>query len=119
MEKTVIVAIVTNLGTILVLIWFMLRVDRLLRRHPSQQTDDKSEDDGWHSWRFWNPPSSNDNKGELDADSPITDKSLEANEDMAAKTIDRHAPPTQEGADESSSHASDKGEEASETSKAY
>lgn len=106
-----IVAIVTNLGTILVLIWFMLRVDRLLREHPSQQADDRSEDDSWHSWRFWNPPSSNDNKDELDADSPITDESPEADEDMIAKTADRQAHPTQEGPDESSSHASDKGEE--------
>lgn len=106
-----IVAIITNLGTILVLIWFMLRVDRLLREHPSQQADDKSGDDSWHSWRFWNPPSSNDNKDELNADSPMTVKSLEADEDMSAKTGDRQASPTQEGPDESFSYASDKGEE--------
>ena len=106
MEKTVIVAIVTNLGTILVLIWFMLRVDRLLREHPSHQTDDKDEDDSWHSWRFWNPPSSDDNEDELDADPPVTDKSLGTDDDMTVRSADRYAASTQEEPGESSSRAS-------------
>ena len=113
MEKTVVVAIVTNLGTILVMIWFMLRVDRLLREHPSHQTDDKSEDDGWHSWRFWNPPSSDDNDDKLDADSPIIDKSPGADEDTAARTAERHASSTPEGFDESSSRTLDNSGESS------
>ncbi|MDT7510804.1 hypothetical protein [Bifidobacterium sp. H6bp9] len=111
MEKTVIVAIVTNLGTILVLIWFMLRVDRLLREHPSHQTDDKDEDDSWHSWRFWNPPSSDGNEDKLDTDSPVTDKSLGADDDMTVRSADRYTSSTQEEPGESSSRASDKGEE--------
>ena len=105
-----IVAIVTNLGTILVLIWFMLRVDRLLQEHPSHQTDDKDEDDSWHSWRFWNPPSSDDNEDKLDADSLVTDKSLGA-DDMTVRSADRYTSSTQEEPGESSSRASDKGEE--------
>lgn len=113
MEKTVIVAIVTNIGTILVLIWFMLRVDRLLREHPSHQTEDKREDDSWHSWRFWNPPSPDENGDDLEADSPITDKSPGADEDVTARTDDRYAPATQEGPSQSSSRVSDKGEESS------
>lgn len=110
MEKTVIVAIVTNIGTILVLIWFMLRVNRLLREHPSHQIEDKSEDDSWHSWRFWNHPSSDENDDDLDADSPITDKSLDADEDVTARTADQYVPSAQDGPGENSSHASDKGE---------
>ena len=108
MEKTVIVAILTNLGTILVLIWFMLRVDRLLREHPSHQTDDKSGDDSWHSWRFWNPPSPDDNDDELDADSLTTDKSLGADEDTTARSSERYSSSTQEEPVESSWRASDK-----------
>lgn len=54
MEKTVIVAIITNLGTLIVLFWFLGRVQKLLREHPSQDQGDESKvDDGWHSWRFW------------------------------------------------------------------
>lgn len=54
MEKTVIVAIITNLGTLIVLFWFLGRVQKLLREHPSQdQGDERKVDDGWHSWRFW------------------------------------------------------------------
>ena len=106
-----VVAIVTNLGTILVLIWFMLRVDRLLREHPSHQTDDKSKDDSWHSWRFWNPPSLKDNVDELDADSSIKDKSLGTGEDMTAMTADRYVSSSQEESVESSSLASDKDED--------
>ena len=113
MEKTVIVAIVTNLGTILVLIWFMLRVDRLLREHPSHQTDNKSEDDSWHSWRVWNPPSADDNEDELDADSPVTDKNLVADDDMSVRSTDRYASSTQEELGESSSRGSNKSEESS------
>ncbi len=108
-----IVAIVTNLGTILVLIWFMLRVDRLLREHPSHQTDDKSEDDSWHSWRFWNPPSSDDNEDELDADSSVTNKSFGADDDMSVRFADRYASSTQEESGESSSCGSNKSEEGS------
>ncbi|WP_141650128.1 hypothetical protein [Bifidobacterium polysaccharolyticum] len=111
MEKTVIVAILTNLGTILVLIWFMLRVDRLLREHPSHQTDDKSEDDSWHSWRFWNPPSPDDNDDELDADSLTTDKSVGADEDMTARSSERYPSSTQEEPVKSSLRASDKNKE--------
>ena len=106
-----IVAILTNLGTILVLIWFMLRVDRLLREHPNHQTDDKSEDDSWHSWRFWNPPSPDDNNDELGADSLTTDKSLGADEDMTARSAGRCSSSTQEETVESSSRASNKSEE--------
>ena len=106
-----IVAIVTNLGTILVLIWFMLRVDRLLREHPSHQTDDKNEDDSWHSWRFWYPPSSDDNEDKLDADSPVIDKSLGADDDMTVRSADRYTSSTQEELGESPSRALDKGEE--------
>ncbi|MCX8646500.1 hypothetical protein J3T92_07765 [Bifidobacterium sp. B4081] len=102
-----IVAIVTNLGTILVLIWFMLRVDRLLREHPSHQTDDKSEDDSWHSWRFWNPPSSDDNEDELDAENLVAD------DDMSFRSTDRYASSTQEELGESSSRGSNKSEESS------
>ena len=111
MEKTVIVAILTNLGTILVLIWFMLRVDRLLREHPSHQTDNKSEDDSWHSWRFWNPPRSDDNDDELDADSLTTDKNLEADEDMTARSSERYPSSTQEEPVKSSLRTSDKNKE--------
>lgn len=111
MEKTVIVAILTNLGTILVLIWFMLRVDRLLREHPSHQTDNKSGDDSWHSWRFWNPPRPDDNDDELDADSLTTDKILGADEDTTARSSERYSSSTQEEPVESSSHASDKNKE--------
>ncbi|MCX8644686.1 hypothetical protein J3U02_07750 [Bifidobacterium sp. B4077] len=100
-------AIVTNLGTILVLIWFMLRVDRLLREHPSHQTDDKSEDDSWHSWRFWNPPSSDDNEDELDAENLVAD------DDMSFRSTDRYASSTQEELGESSSRGSNKSEESS------
>ena len=95
-----IVAIVTNLGTILVLIWFMLRVD-------------KSEDDSWHSWRFWNPPSSDDNEDELDADSPVADKNLVADDDMSVRSPDRYASSNQEELGESSSRGSNKSEESS------
>ena len=108
-----IVAIVTNIGTILVLIWFMLRVDRLLREHPTHQTEDRSEDDSWHSWRFWNPPNPDENDDDLDADSSITDKSLEADEDATARTAGRYAPSTQEGPSESSSRTLKEGEESS------
>ena len=56
MEKTVIVAIITNLGTLIVLFWFLGRVQKLLREHPSRdQGDENKVDDGWHSWRFWLP----------------------------------------------------------------
>lgn len=56
MEKTVIVAIITNLGTLIVLFWFLGRVQKLLREHPSQdQGDENKVDEGWHSWRFWLP----------------------------------------------------------------
>ena len=106
-----IVAILTNLGTILVLIWFMLRVDRLLREHPSHQTDNKSGDDSWHSWRFWNPPRPDDNDDELDADSLTTDKILGADEDTTARSSERYSSSTQEEPVESSSHASDKNKE--------
>ena len=106
-----IVAILTNLGTILVLIWFMLRVDRLLREHPSHQTDNKSEDDSWHSWRFWNPPRSDDNDDELDADSLTTDKNLEADEDMTARSSERYPSSTQEEPVKSSLRTSDKNKE--------
>ena len=114
-----VVAIVTNLGTILVLIWFMLRVDRLLREHPSHQTDDKSKDDSWHSWRFWSPPSSDDNGDKLDADSPVTDKSLGADDDMTVRSADRYAASTQEEPGESSSRASNESEQSSRGGKAY
>ena len=90
------------------LIWFMLRVDRLLREHPSHQTDDKSKDDSWHSWRFWNSPSLEDNVDELDADSPIKDKSLGTGKDM---TADRYLSSSQEEPVESSSRALDKDED--------
>ena len=108
-----IVAIVTNIGTILVLIWFMLRVNRLLREHPSHQIEDKSEDDSWHSWRFWNPPSPDENGDDLDADSPITDKNPKSDENMTVRTADRYATSTQAGPSESSTRVSDKGEESS------
>ena len=108
-----IVAIVTNIGTILVLIWFMLRVDRLLREHPSHQTEDKSGEDSWHSWRFWNPPSSDDNEDELDADSQVIGNSPGADEDVTSGTADRYTSSTQEGPGKSSSQASETGEESS------
>ena len=113
MEKTVIIAIVTNLGTILVLIWFMLRVERLMREHPSHQTDDKSKDDSWHSWRFWNPPSSDDNDDELNAESLRINKNSEADGDMTARTAERHVSSTQEESDTNSSHVQDKSRESS------
>lgn len=106
-----IVAIITNIGTILVLIWFVLRVDRLLREHPSHQTDDKSENDSWHSWRFWNPPSHDDHDDELTTDSLTTDKDLKADEEMTVRSANRYESSTQEEPDESSSRASDKNEE--------
>ena len=108
-----IVAIVTNIGTILVLIWFMLRVDRLLREHPSHQTEDKSRDDSWHSWRFWNPPSSDDNEDALDADYQVIDNSPGVDEDVTSGTVDRYTSSTQEGPGKSSSQASEMGEESS------
>ena len=111
MEKAVIVAIVTNIGTILVLIWFMLRVDRLLRENPSQQNDDESEDDSWHSWRFWNPPSHNDHDDELTSDSMTTGKDPKADEDMTVRSADRYGSSTQEEPEESSSRTWDKSQE--------
>lgn len=66
MEKTIIVAIITNLGTLIVLFWLLARIQRLMREHPPHDHDDEDKvDDGWHSWRFWVSPD-DDKTGQAD-----------------------------------------------------
>lgn len=57
MEKVIIIGVIVNLGTLIVLYWFLNRIQKLLQEHPSpKQEEETKEDDSWHSWRFWLPP---------------------------------------------------------------
>lgn len=88
MEKTIIVAIITNLGTLIVLFWLLGRIQRLMREHPPQDRGDEGKvDDGWHSWRFWLSPdddkTSQADKSTEGGDESRTDTGLTMTEDVS------------------------------------
>lgn len=67
MEKVIIIGVIVNLGTLIVLFWFLNRIQKIMQEHPSpKQEEENEDDDSWHSWRFWLPPEDEPHKQDQD-----------------------------------------------------